>query len=376
MLPPARLFPENGQVVMRSDWTDDATYALFRCGRYGEIDGAWGRNNADNLHFIVQKRGILATDTGAVHSLNNAALAFAGSRIRSEGLPHIAEYARQTIAHNSTTVGSEPLELRSWKDALLGTVRAGGQSPIQDASWWKLWGLSKPKPGDRPFREGRIVAYETSPLFDYEAGDATHSYPPTRVKSITRQFVYLRPDTFVVFDRVVNAKAGLETKWLLHALYRPRFEGDTTPDSSLPPEKQRIVTPDGKQTASNPRPGGQYLHSGGDTFVIDDRWPGMTGRLLAKVLLPKQGNRVLRTVGGPWHDFEVEGVNYGPTEETYADNKASSARKTHDRENSIGVGGWRIELSPEGTPAATNFLVVLQAADQVAETRAPWQRSD
>ena len=26
------------------DWTPDATYALFRCGRYGEIDGYWGRN--------------------------------------------------------------------------------------------------------------------------------------------------------------------------------------------------------------------------------------------------------------------------------------------------------------------------------------------
>jgi len=136
---------------MRSDWTEGATYALFRCGRYGEIDGAWGRNNADNLHFIINKRGILAADTGAVHSLNNAALAFAGSQVRSEGLSHIREYARQTIAHNSITVGSEPLELRDWRDALLGAVRGGGQSPIQDDSWWKLWGLSKPKAGDRPF---------------------------------------------------------------------------------------------------------------------------------------------------------------------------------------------------------------------------------
>jgi hypothetical protein len=54
MLPPARLFPENGHVVMRSDWTEDATYALFRCGRYGEIDGWWGRNNADN-HALHQR---------------------------------------------------------------------------------------------------------------------------------------------------------------------------------------------------------------------------------------------------------------------------------------------------------------------------------
>jgi hypothetical protein len=374
MLPPARLFPENGHVVMRSDWTDGATHALFRCGRYGEIDGAWGRNNADNLHFIINKRGILAADTGAVHSLNNAALAFAGSQVRSEGLSHIQEYARQTIAHNSITVGSKPMELRGWKDALLATVRSGGQSPIQDDSWWKLWGLTKPKAGDRPFREGRIIAYETSPLFDYAAGDATHSYPPTRVKSITRQFVYFRPDTFVIFDRVVNIEAGLETRWLLHALYEPFFDGEKAPDSSLPLAKQLIVTPEGKQTAPNPKPGGRFQHTKGNTFIVDDQWPDMTGRLFCKILLPEEGHRELRTVGGPWHDFDVGGINFGPTEDTYADNKYQRHRKAHDRENSIGLGGWRIELLPKNSPAVTNFLVVLHAADQATKTMIPVER--
>jgi len=372
MLPPARLFPENGHVVMRSDWDADATYALFRCGRYGEIDGAWGRNNADNLHFIINKRGILAADTGAVHSLNNAALGFAGSQVHSDSLPHIREYARQTIAHNSITVGSEPLELKGWKGALLGTVRSGGQSPIQDRAWWKPWGLPEPKPGDRPFREGRIVAYETSPMFDYAAGDATHSYPPTRVKSITRQFVYLRPDTFVVFDRVANAKPGLATRWLLHALYEPLFDGKKAPDPSPPPDRQLVITPDGASTAPSPKPGGRFLHTAGSTFTIDDRWPGMTGRLFAKIVLPEDDARVLRTVGGPWHEFEVDGVNYGPTQETYA--KRQGERKTHDRENSIGLEGWRIELSPQGGPAAASFLVVLQAADQATQSMLPAER--
>jgi heparin/heparan-sulfate lyase len=286
------------------------------------------------------------------------------------------EYARQTIAHNSITVGSEPLELRGWKNALLATVRGGGQSPIQDDSWWKLWDLPKPKTGDRPFREGRIIAYETSPLFDYAAGDATHSYPPTRVKSITRQFVYLRPDTFIVFDRVINTTAGLETRWLLHALFEPQFDGAKTPDPSLPPEKQLVVTPDGKEMAPNPKPGGRFLHSNASIFIIDDKWPDMTGRLFGKVLFPDEKARVLRTVGGPWHEFEVEGVNYGPTDDTYAENKYHRHRKEHDRENSIGLGGWRIELLPKDRPAATSFLVVLHAADQATKTMGPVERID
>lgn len=59
----------------------------------------------------------------------------------------------------------------------------------------------------------------------------------------------------------------------------------------------------------------------------------------------------------------MEGINYGPTVDTYADDAALRHRKEHDRENSIGLGGWRIELSPKDAPVATNFLVVLQATD-------------
>ncbi len=372
MLPPARLFPENGHAVMRSDWTADATYALFRCGRYGEIDGAWGRNNADNLHFIINKRGILAADTGAVHSLNNKALGFAGSQVHSDNLPHITEYARQTIAHNSITVGSEPVELKGWDGWTLATVRSGGQSPIQDKTCWKPWGLPEPKPGDRPFREGQIVAYETSPWFDYAVGDAAHSYPPTRVRSITRQFVYLRPDTFVIFDRVANAAANLETKWLLHSLYEPHFDGQTVPDRSLAPEGQLALAPDGRSTIPNPQPGGRFLHHGGSLLTLDDHGPDMSGRLFVKVLLPADDARVLRTVGGPWHDFEVEGINYGPTAATYGESRRD--RLAHDRENSIGLEGWRIELAPEGRPAATEFLVVLHATDQGTPMMPPVER--
>ena len=362
MLPPARLFPENGHAVMRSDWTPGAVYGLFRCGRFGEIDGYWGRNNTDNLHFLIGRKGILAADTGAVHSLNNKALGFAGPAASGEGVPHVTSYARQTIAHNSITVGREPLVLTGCKGKVLGVVRRGGQSPIQDKAWWKAWGLAPPRPGDRPFREGRIVAYETSPELDYAAGDATRSYPPTRVKSVTRQFVYLRPDTFVVFDRVVAAREGLETIWNLHSLYQPEWNGRRRADTSLPNDRQFVLDADGKTRLPNPKPGGRYLHTEGDVFTIDDRWPGMSGRLFVKLLLPREGARTVRTIGGAWHDFEVNGVNYGPTEATYARHKGG--RNTHHRENTIGVEGWRIEVSPGQAGTRTHFLTVLFAADQ------------
>ncbi|MFB3891739.1 MAG: heparinase II/III family protein [Phycisphaerae bacterium] len=371
-LPPARLFPENGHVVMRSDWSRDATYALFRCGRFGEIDGAWGRNNADNLHFIIDKKGVLAPDTGGVHSLNSAAMNFAGGGRMGEGVPHLTEYARQTIAHNSITVGPDGPTFRDYQQRSMGTPRRGGQSPIQEKSWWKAWGVPEPKGDSRGFKEGDIVAYETSPLFDYAAGDATHSYPPDRVKSISRQFVYVRPDTFIIFDRVVAAKEGLETVWMLHALYEPAWNGKTAPDESLGADKQFVIDADGKTLKPNPKPGGHFLHTAGDTFTIDDKYQGMSGRLFAKVLWPQEDARTLRTIGGPWHDFELDGVNYGPTEQTYA--KLGQGSRQHDRVNTIGVSGWRIELSPKARPAATSFLTVLHATDQKTAAMPPAER--
>jgi hypothetical protein len=158
----------------------------------------------------------------------------------------------------------------------------------------------------------------------------------------------------------------------LHALYEPVFDGPKAPDLSLPPQRQLVVTPDGASTAPNPKPGGRFLQTGGSVFTIDDRWPGMTGRLFVRILLPGDDVRVLRTVGGPWHEFEVEGINYGPTEDTYTNHQKD--RKAHDRENSVGLGGWRIELSPNDKPAAVNFLAVLQAADQSTAAMVPVER--
>jgi hypothetical protein len=176
------------------------------------------------------------------------------------------------------TEPGEPLELKGWDGRTLATVRTGGQSPIQDKIWWKSWGLPEPKPGDRPFQEGQIVAYETSPWFDYAAGDATHSYPPTRVQSITRQFVYLRPDTFVIFDRVAAAADNLETRWLLHSLYQPQFDGQTTSDASLPSAQQLSLAADGRSTIPNPQPGGRFLHHGGSLLTLDDQGSDMSGQ--------------------------------------------------------------------------------------------------
>lgn len=340
--PETRLFPVNGHVIMRSDWGADATVALFRCGRFGEIDGYWGRNNADNLHFIIYRDGYLAPDTGTVHNENEGVWKM---------LPNtcLYRYTVQTVAHNSITVGRAPIEYRDSRGGLTGTIMGGGQTPIQKPEYFKAWGLD-PAAAPRYFKEGDITAYSTSPAYDYACGDATHSYPPERVKSITRQFVYLKPDLFVVFDRVTPAEASLDVVWNLHALTEPAWNGKRADDPAWTPERQFIIAAGGRQVA-NPHPGGHFLHTAGDTFRVDNGKSVMTVR----TLLPAEADRVVRTVGGRWHDFEVDGVNYGPTDATYEE-----LDRRRGGDDLAGVGGWRIEVSPARPAAQVQFLHVLQ----------------
>lgn len=329
--PETRLFPVNGHVVMRSDWSEDATIALFRCGRFGEIDGYGGRNNADNLHFIIYRRGYLAPDTGCVHSVNEKVW-------QMEPPSNVHNYGKQTVAHNSITVGRGRLEHRGYQNRLLDVALRGGQMVIQDPKWFKAWGIQGVTRPQSEFQDGDITAYSTSPTYDYACGDATHSYPPSRVKRITRQFVYLKPDLFVVFDRVTPADPQLEIIWNLHAYKRPDWNGKTQPEEAL----------------AGHMSGGHFLHTAGNTFRISNGQSDM----MVTTLLPKQDDRTTRTIGGQWHDFEVDGVNYGPTEATY-----ELLKKRKGDGGLEGVAGWRIEISPTLVSGEAHFLHVLQVGD-------------
>lgn len=63
-----------------------------------------------------------------------------------------------------------------------------------------------------------------------------------------------------------------------------------------------------------------------------------------KTLLPNPFDIV--TVGGPGHEFEVEGVNYTPTQTATDD-----------------AGSWRIEVSPQVDRTEHLFLHVLYVGD-------------
>jgi len=351
-LPTTRLFPTSGHVTMRSDWSENATFATFRCGRYGEIDGTWGRNNADNLSFTIRKQGPLAIDSGPVHGQNATVLKFLGEGSDS-GIPVIGNYGRQTIAHNSITVGDGEYVHRDYRGNPDGNVvRRGGQSVPQARDWWKQWGFPGPQ---SDFMEGRITVYRTHPLYDYACGDARFSYPPEwGVEEITRQFVYLKPDVFVVYDRLVVADPAKKPCWMLHSLREPKAAGEEKPLTSEEIGPQ--FSWNGTEKVPHPSPGG-HVWMGGDGFTVGSGSSGKPGGgwLRVKTLSPAQGDCERKKIGGKAHDFEVGGVQYGLTDEGYklADN-SYAVRST------IGLLGWRVELRHRTPAKRVEFLHVMQ----------------
>ena len=278
-LPTSRLFRGIGWVSMRSEWSQDATFALFVCSPL------WlgGHQHADSNSFVLHKQGLLALDSGVY-----------------EGNAHRANYYARTIAHNTITVfdPDEQFSAGTWGYGRISEgSNDGGQ--LYDTGPGRVSELSL---GDA-YHRGRLLAYHHTPEFTYVVGDATRSYSEAKVNEFTRAFLYLPPDRFVIFDRVEATQPEFAKTWLLHTAQEPRL---------------------GESAAS----------------VSNEQ-----ASLTAWTLWPAE--RTIGKVGGPGHEFEVDGRNYPP-------------QKRYDADE---AGRWRVEVRHEGQATRQYFLHVLQTSD-------------
>ncbi len=283
-LPRARHFDTMGQVFIRSGTTADDTYCLFTCG--GILRQ---HRHYDALNFVIYHRGFLALDSGTRHR-------------EFENGEHLANYYAQTVAHNCVLVhqpGEPPA--RYWG----GTVEAnhGGQHRQLGSE---------------------VVAFETNDDFVYVAGDGTPTYLhgggpggelPEKVEMVTRQLVFLPPNHFVIFDRVVATDPAYRKEWLLHTAHEPAIEGHTV------------------------------------------RADHGEGRLFCRTLLP--ADATLEAVGGPGREFWAAGRNW----EIVADDLSE--------EQLAMMGQWRIEVGPGALREEDVFLHVIEVGDQERTAMAP-----
>ena len=66
-----------------------------------------------------------------------------------------------------------------------------------------------------------VVAFETCDRYSYAAGDATEAYAHEKCELAVRQIVFINPDYFVIFDRVISKEPDYQKTWLLHTADEP-----------------------------------------------------------------------------------------------------------------------------------------------------------
>lgn len=285
-LPLSHISRGPGYVYARSAWDEDATYFFFKCG-----DRFTAHQHLDVGHFLIYKHAELAGDGGHYDAF---------------GSTHDVNYHLRTIAH-STILVHDPAEQWLGATAYDAGVRAGavtGNDGGQAHSWPNHNGAVADadawQSNSDLYDIADITAFEDRGTYLYVAGDCTRAYSPRKLVDFTRQIVFLRPDTFIVFDRVRSTKSRFGKTWLLQAMQPPVAAN------------QHLIVTNGK------------------------------GRLFLQTLLPETPD--VRLVTGP-DLYSYGGRDYPPSRDTGP------------------APQCRIEISPSALCETDLFLHVLTATD-------------
>ncbi len=277
-------FNNLGHIVMRSGLGDKDTYAVFLTERKDR-----SRQHYDLNHFVIYKNGYRALDSGA----------------RPQFGQHTSHYYGRTVAHNCVTIQMLGEKLpKYW----------GKPTKDEDA-------LPVPNDGgQRVNKGGKLLAYEESADYVYIASDATKCYHGSKAEQVVREFVWIKPDIFVIYDRVVSDKAEYKKRWLYHTASEPAMNG--------------------KMEFSEVSQGGKSI---------------------CRTLLPKKA--VVEFVGGEGKQFWSDGKNWAIPEYKQNDPMYKRNRNT-PRNNHPLVGQWRVEVSPKKATTADHFLHIVQVGDE------------
>ncbi|MBI3944757.1 MAG: heparinase II/III family protein [Armatimonadetes bacterium] len=274
-LPRARFFPDPvGHLFMNSGWGESDTYAMFVAGRQ-----SFYRKHFDENHFTIYKKGFLALDSGA--------RGYSGGRPRSVGDTHESNYYFDTVAHNAVLIQMEGEKLPgAWGQA--SDCNTGGMNKNHGA---------------------QVRAFETNDRYTYVASDATACYHEGKAQEVVRQFLFLYPDHFVVFDRVASKTPQQKKTWLVHTQHEPQAQGDT--------------------------------------FSAEHR----EGRMFVRTLLPEAPR--FEKIGGPGKEFWADGRNW-PVREDWQ----------HLTPDQHVFGCYRMEVSAGQENQRELFLHLIQVGDR------------
>jgi hypothetical protein len=271
-----------GWVCMRSSWEDPgATFAIFKA----EPFYYHGHMHRDSLGFMIAKGEELALARSG-----NYMCWYEGGPLGSNdpGWPQMQNFFSRTVSSNNLLVYDPEETFEGW-------TNDGGQrlTPYWDDRWTRTYNGTE----NGNYRDiGGLVRFEQSRDYVYAAADATRAYNSSlittggnrpKVSLVQRELVFLRSvsgtqDSFVVFDRVEARRPEFRKFWLLHLRSKPEFNG-----------KCEVVVGDE----------GGGIHVSEDTSFITARQE--RSELSVNCLLPKDGNRTVRRLGG-WVTTKLE----------------------------------------------------------------------
>ena len=267
-------FDTMGQVYMRSGVGDGDTYALFVSGGLQE-----NHKHYDNNNFIIYKNGYRAVDSGT----------------RPEPGQHLSHYYCRTVAHNCVTIRMPNETLpKYW-----GEIASGETS------------LPVPNDGgqnDQLASELKVLK-ETSD-YVYLASDATKAYNSAKASYVMREFLYILPDLFIVYDRVNSTNADYPKTWLYHTVDEPQIDGKTFVETS------------------------------------------QGGRAICRTIYPEDA--VIEKIGGPGKQFWSDGRNWP------LPNPVPSNCPPEDWPL---LGQWRVEVKPGAARKNDTFMHMIQVGD-------------
>ncbi len=318
-LPYTKLFPGGNEAYMRTGWTGRPAIVGFRSSpAYTKTS----HGDFDVNTFVIYKDGVLSPDSGIYD-------AYAGQS-------NYFRYQKSTVAHNDILIidPSRPDEPKK-----LGDVPDPGGV---DRVFTRTLGAPSRFGNEyvflhNPYGEwADIVAFKTTPYYDYVVGEAHKAYRD-RLDKYYRTLVFVRKGNnayLVVYDKLKLKKPGLQVKWLMHFVTEPDING----------QKVKTEVPGHIEWFS-----GNFLKA---KNVFN------TSELFLRVL--KADDSLIRKIGGSGYEYWVDGSkpkNFPVAEKELTRIEEQMGGKWQE------AGTWRIELIPQDKKRDYDFINVIYIGD-------------
>ncbi len=281
----AKYFSGPGLVSMRTDWSNDAAFAVFIAGE------GIGRRYEDANSFIMGRKVDVFTHGGARirGNVDNEKTHWYHIRSISKNTLRILDPLESFDINSDGTTATLNSGTR-----LVSSDNMGGQifetNPSNtDKGYYAPDGMTGGSFRSNLSRSGgafplniyetaNIIKYEHKPMdgYTYTVGDGTSAYTK-KIDFFEREFLFIRPDIFVIFDRVESVNPYYKKVWTVHTIDEPIISGISSQQSlgckvSLNYENTVISNPKNITYIDSLLPKkNKILIRGGDTVLVKDQ---------------------------------------------------------------------------------------------------------